>query len=92
MSQINQSLDNGNINKDNKENATINLDYSLENSVSFKNRNNLNFQNKNNKDNDKNTSKEKNNENKLKKNNSFNINERKIISIIGISKVPKQKK
>ena len=92
MSQINQSLDNGNIDKDNKENATINLDYSLENSVSFKNRNNLNFQNKNHKNNDKNTSKEKNNENKLKKNNSFNINERKIISIIGISKVPKQKK
>ena len=78
MSQINKSLDIENINKD---------------------LNNLIFNSKNN---DKNISKETNiinknlsnqmNQNSLKKNNSFNIKERKIISIIGISKVPKEKK
>ena len=64
MTQINQSLDfeniNHNSNKENKENITIVMDYSNENSMSFKNKNNLIFNSKTTKYKDKDISKNEN--------------------------------
>ena len=88
MTQINKSLENINCdtNKENKENLTIIMDYSNENSMSFKNKNkpNLNLTCKNSKFQDKNPNitnnnqQNENNQNNLSKNNSFHMNEKKL--------------
>ena len=82
MSQINQSLDIDNNNHfANKENFTIIMDYSNENSMSLKNTKNLFF---NNKDKDKDKDKEQDNKNTNKNDNNANYHK--------ISKKKKKKK
>ena len=72
MSQINQSLDVDNNNHfANKENFTIIMDYSNENSMSLKNTNNLFFNNKA-LDKDKDKDKEQDNKNTNKNDNNVN--------------------